>query len=205
MSQPIRGQGGHLPFLIGPKNRNLVEGIEILLPVKFRWILFSGFREEVENTKVYARRKTDGRTTRYDNSSLEPLALLSLKSIYLCFRRIIIKKWLHVYEQEDQRASYYRSSDYNKYFCFKFDFLANQMAWLPFQLAWKTETWQRTLRFCFLSTFVEICSTLSKEKSKMSQLIRCQDGHFFSDRPKKHKLGRGRWDRAFCQVSLNSI
>ena len=28
---------------------------------------------------------------------------------------------------------------------------------------------------------------------------------FFSDRPKKYKLGRGRWDRAFCQVSLNSI
>ena len=26
----------------------------------------------------------------------------------------------------------------------------------------------------------------------------------FSDRPKKHKLGRGRWDLASCQVSLNS-
>ena len=36
MSQLIRGQGGHLVFLIGPKNTNLVEGIEILLPVKFR-------------------------------------------------------------------------------------------------------------------------------------------------------------------------
>ena len=27
----------------------------------------------------------------------------------------------------------------------------------------------------------------------------------FSDRPEKHKLGRGRWDLASCQVSLNSI
>ena len=35
MSQPIRGQGGHLVFPIGPKNINLVEGVEILLPVKF--------------------------------------------------------------------------------------------------------------------------------------------------------------------------
>ena len=35
MSQPIRGQSGHLVFLIGPKNINLVEDIEILLPVKF--------------------------------------------------------------------------------------------------------------------------------------------------------------------------
>ena len=36
MSQPIRGQGGHLVFPIGPKNINLVEGVEILLPFKFR-------------------------------------------------------------------------------------------------------------------------------------------------------------------------
>ena len=28
---------------------------------------------------------------------------------------------------------------------------------------------------------------------------------FFSDRPEKHKLGRGRWDLASCQVSLNSV
>ena len=35
MSQPIRGNGGHLAFLIGLKNINLVEDIEILLPVKF--------------------------------------------------------------------------------------------------------------------------------------------------------------------------
>ena len=55
MSQPIRGQGGHLVFLIGPKNTNLVEGFEILLPVKFRWILFSGFRVEVENVSANQR------------------------------------------------------------------------------------------------------------------------------------------------------
>ena len=36
MSQPIIGQGGHLVFPIGPKNTNLVENVEILLPVKFR-------------------------------------------------------------------------------------------------------------------------------------------------------------------------
>ena len=52
MSQPIRGQGGHLGFLIGPKNTNLVEHIEILLPVKFRRIPFSGFREEVKSVSA---------------------------------------------------------------------------------------------------------------------------------------------------------
>ena len=35
MSQPIRGHGGHLIFPISPKNTNLVEDVEILLPVKF--------------------------------------------------------------------------------------------------------------------------------------------------------------------------
>ena len=51
MSQPIRGQGGHLVFPIGPKNTNLVEDIAFLLPVKFCLILFSGFRGEVKNVK----------------------------------------------------------------------------------------------------------------------------------------------------------
>ena len=51
MPQPIRGQGGHLVFRIGPKNTNLVEDVGFLLSVKFRSILFSGFRGEVENDK----------------------------------------------------------------------------------------------------------------------------------------------------------
>ena len=55
MSQPIRGQGGHLVFPIGPKNTNLVEDIEILLPVKFLLILFSGFRGEVEDVSANQR------------------------------------------------------------------------------------------------------------------------------------------------------
>ena len=55
MSQLIRGQGGHLVFPIGPKNTNLVEGVEILLPVKFCWIPFSGLGEEVENVSANQR------------------------------------------------------------------------------------------------------------------------------------------------------
>ena len=55
MSQPIRGQDGHFVFPIGPKNTNLVEDVEILLPVKFRLIPFSGFRGEVENVSANQR------------------------------------------------------------------------------------------------------------------------------------------------------
>ena len=49
MSQQIRGKGCHLIFPFCLKNRNLVEDVEILLPVKFRWIPISGFEDEVEN------------------------------------------------------------------------------------------------------------------------------------------------------------
>ena len=55
MSQPIRGQGGHLVFPKGSKNTNLVEDVEILLPVKFGSILFRGFRGEVENVSANQR------------------------------------------------------------------------------------------------------------------------------------------------------
>ena len=51
----IRGHGGHLVFPIDPKNTNLVEDVEILLPIKFRWIPFSGFRGEVENVSANQR------------------------------------------------------------------------------------------------------------------------------------------------------
>ena len=42
-------------FFSYQKNINLVKDIEILLPVKFRWILFSGFRGEVENVSANQR------------------------------------------------------------------------------------------------------------------------------------------------------
>ena len=48
-------QGRNFCLLIGLKNTHLVEDVEILLPVKFRWIPFSGFREEVENVPANQR------------------------------------------------------------------------------------------------------------------------------------------------------
>ena len=46
------GQGGHFCLLIGLKNINSVEDVEILLPIKFHWILFRG---EVENISANQR------------------------------------------------------------------------------------------------------------------------------------------------------
>ena len=42
------GPGGNFYSLFGPKNTNLVEDVMILLPVKFCWIPFSGFRGKVK-------------------------------------------------------------------------------------------------------------------------------------------------------------
>ena len=42
------GQGGHYCLMIGPKNTNLVEDIEILHPIKFRWITFTVSEEKLK-------------------------------------------------------------------------------------------------------------------------------------------------------------
>ena len=63
----------------GRKTTTLVRDHEYFMHTKFHQNLSSGSGEEVENVKVYGRRRrTDGRrTVRYDNSSLEPLAQVS--------------------------------------------------------------------------------------------------------------------------------
>ena len=60
--------GEHFCLLIGPKNINLVEDVEILLPVKFRWIPFSGFRGEVENVSANQR---PGRPSCFSDRSMK--------------------------------------------------------------------------------------------------------------------------------------
>ena len=56
MSKLIRGKGGHHVYPIILKNTNLVEDIEILLPLKIYCIPFSGFRGvDVLNVSVNQR------------------------------------------------------------------------------------------------------------------------------------------------------
>ena len=42
-------------FRIGPKSTNLVEDVDILLPTKIRWILFSSVRTKAENVSANQR------------------------------------------------------------------------------------------------------------------------------------------------------
>ena len=204
MSQPIRGQGGHLDFPIGSKNTNLVEGVEILLPVKFRWIPFSGFREEVENVSANQRpgrpscisdrpEKHKLWTGRWDLPSCQVL----LNSVNRFQRKS--RKCL---SQSEALAAilFFRAAQWHKLGRRRWDLASCQVslnsvqpferrsrkclsqsearaAILFFLSARKTQTWKRALRSCFLSSFVEFCSAVSEEKSKMSQPIRGQGGH----------------------------
>ena len=123
-------------LLISPKNTNLVEDFEILLAVKFCWILFSGYRGKVEN--VSANQKP-GRPS--------------------CF-----SGWT-----EKQKLGRGR-----------WDLASCQVSLNSVQ------RFQRRSRKC-----------LSQSEARAAIL-------FF--RPaQKHKRGRGLWDLASCQVSLNSV
>ena len=61
----------------GRKTTTLVRDHEYFIPTKFHQIPSSGSGEEVENVKVYRQTDDNGRTVRYENSSLEPLAQVS--------------------------------------------------------------------------------------------------------------------------------
>ena len=61
----------------GRKTTTLVRDHEYFIPTKFHQNPSSGFGEEVENVKSLRTDDADGRTVRYDNSSLEPSAQVS--------------------------------------------------------------------------------------------------------------------------------
>ena len=136
MSQLFRGQGGNRVFPIGSKNTNLVEDIEILLPVKFRQIPVSGFRGKVEMSQPI--RGKGGHFVfpiRPKNTNLVEDVEILLPVKFRCIP-------LSCFRGEVQKAS------------------ANQRPGRP---------------------------------------------SCFSDRPEKHKFGRGRWDLASCQDSSNFV
>ena len=136
MSRPIRDQGGHLVFPIGPKNTNLVEGFEILLSIKFCWIPFSSFRGEVENVSANQR---PGRPSCFSDRPEKHKLGRGLWDLASC--QVLLNS-VQRFRGEVENVS------------------ANHRPGRP---------------------------------------------SCFSDRPEKHKLGRGLWDLASCQVWLNSV
>ena len=204
------------------ENTNLVEDFEILLPDKFCWILLSSFKGEVENISV---NETPGRPSCFsDRPEKHYLVeyiehLVPVKVCYILFSSFRGE----VVNFSANQSPGLLSSDLPE----KHNFYLSRGHW----------------DLCFLSSFVEFRSTVSEEKTNISQLIRARGVHFVfpicpkntnfvedieillpikfhlilfsgcrgevenvsanqspgrssrcSDRPEKHKLGKGRWD-----------
>ena len=142
---------------IGPKNTNLAEDIDILIPVKIRWILFGDFKGEVKNVSV---NQIPGRSSWLSNR-LEKKPLAWQRTSRPCFLSSNVEFYSVVSEEKSKMSQPIR----------------DQGGHLDFLIGPKTLAWQRTLIPCFLSSFVEFLSAVSEEKSKTSQPIRDQGGH----------------------------
>ena len=184
MSHPIRGRGGHLVFQIGPKNTYLVEGFEILLSVKFRWIPFSGFRGEVENVSANLR---PGRPSCFsDRPEKHKLGrgrwdLASCQDLLNSVQRFLQRSQKCLSQSEAGAAILFSIGPKNTYLLEGFEIL------LPIKFCW--------IRF----------SGFRGEVENGSANLRPGRPSCFTDRPEKHKLGRWLWDLYSCQVSLNSV
>ena len=185
MSQPIRGQGGYLVVLIGPKNTSLVEDVEILLPVKFCWILFRGFRGKVENVSANHRPVrpfcfSDPPEKHKLGRGHWDLASYQVSSNSFQHFQKGSRKCL---SQSEARAAILFFPDWPKKK--KTNVVEGIESLLPVKFRW----------IPFSSFFREVENVSANQRPGRP--------FCFSDRPEKHKLGRRRWDLASYLVSLN--
>ena len=178
MFQQIRGRVGHLDFLFGPKKTIiLVENIKALLPVKFRWILFSSFREEVANVTANQRlRRPSCFADRPEKQKLDRGHWdLAVCPGSLHFRSAV----------SDEKSKCLNQSKAGWPLCFsdrteKCKLVEDVEVFLPVKCSWIP-----------LSRFRENVQHIS-DKQRLGR------PSCFSDRSEKHKFGRGRWDLASC-------
>ena len=179
-------QGGNFCLLIGLKNTNLVEYVEIVLPVKFRWILFSSFRGGVENVSA---NQTPRRQSCFPigskNKNLEEDV-----EIWSCFLSSFVEFHSAVSEEKSKMSQPMRGQGGHLVFPIgpKNTNLVEAVKILP----------RVNFGWIPFSGFREVVENVSANQTPGRPSC-------FSYRPEKHKLRRGRWDVASCQVSLNSI
>ena len=142
MSQPIICLAGHLVLLIRLKNTNMVKGVKFLLPVKFWQILFSEFREEVENVSANQKPRRPFLFSDWPEKHnlvdyVEFLLPVRFWQIPLSGFREELSR-ICVSESEAGRPSCFWTDSY-------------------------TQTLWRTSSFCFLSSFGKICSVVIKK------------------------------------------
>ena len=171
-------------FRLAQKNTNLVEGVEILLPGKFRWIPFSGFRGEVENVSANQRlgRHLDFPIGLKNTNLVEGVEiLLPVKFHWIPF------------------SGFYREVE---------NVSANQRlgGHLVFPIGPKNTNLVKGFEILLPNKFRWIgFSGFREEVENVFDNQRPGRPSCFSDPPEKHKLVRGLWDLASFQVLLNSV
>ena len=158
MSQPIKGQGGQLGFLIGPKYTNLVEDIEVLVPFMFRCIPFSDFRDK--NEKYLSQLEARAAILDFGSARKTQTGKRTLRSRFLssfvCNPFSSFRDW-----EEVENVS------------------ANQRPGRPYLISDRHEKHKLSRQRWYIpSCPVSLYSVkrFQKKKSKMSQQIRGQDG-----------------------------
>ena len=235
MSQPIRGQGGHIVFWISPKNTNLVEDVENLLSVKFRWIPFSGFIREVKN--VSANQRT-GRLSCFSdqpekNASLvEDVEILFLiKFCWILFSGFRVKIENASANHRPGRPFHFPDPpEKHKLSRGRWDLASYQVSLNTFHsFRGEVENVSANQRpgrpFCFFTICLKNTNVVEgiesllpvnfrwipfsgfqrRSRKCLSQSEARAAILFFPDLPEKHKRGRRHWDLASYQVSLNSV
>ena len=181
IAQSIRGQGGHLVFLIGPTSTNLVEDIKILLPVKFRWNLLSGLRE-VENVSG----NKSPRWPSYFSDRPENTNLVGNVEIL----RPVRFRWIRVsgFREEVEHVS------------------ANQRPGWSSSFSDRPEKRGRrhwNLAPCQVS--LKSSRRFQRRSRKWLGQSEARGASLFFRSTQKHKCGSRHWDLASCEVSLNSV
>ena len=200
MFQPIRGQGGHLVFFRSARKTQTwwLEDVDILLPVKFRWIPFSSLRGEVQN--VSANQRPERPSCFSDRPEKHELSRgrwdvgskVSLYSIQQFQRRS-----RKCFSQSEARAAilfFFSIGPKN----------TNLVARGRWYLASCQVSLDSVQRFQRRSP-----KCLSQGNQRPGQPSCFSDQSKKKKKPHTHtqtqKLGRGRWDLASCQFSLNFL
>ena len=176
--------GWQFLFTRRPGKHKLVEDIEIFLPVKFHWIPFSGFREEVEN--VLANLRPGRPSCFFVRPEKQKLGrgcwyLASYQVLWNSVQRFQRRSWKCLSQSEAWEAIFFFPiGPKNTNLIKEVEILLPvKFHWIPF-------------------------SGIREEVKNVSANQRPGRPSSFSNRPEKHKLRRG-WDLASCQVSLNFV
>ena len=228
------GQGGHFYSLFSPKNTNLVEDVKILLPVKFRWILFSGFRGKVQiclsQSEARAAILFFFISPKNTNLVEDVKNLLPIKFCWTPFSSLRGEVEKVLANQRPGRPSCFSNQPEKHklgrglWDLASYQVSVNSVQWfqrrsrkclsqsearaaiLFFRLAQKNTNLVKGVEILLPVKFRWIpFSGFRGEVENVSANERPRRPFCFPDRPEKHKLGRGHWDLASCQVSLNSV